>query len=177
MSDTGRAPDPSRLLLGLPTGGIVVLRDINAVRLADLARDFVPKAHRAGHRVLIAGEPRVALKTNADGVHLSEPVIWRQRTSAWARLRPDWLITGSAHSSAALLQAERAGVDAVLFSSVFPTKSHPGAQSLGIGRFRSGCLHANIPVYGLGGITRTNLRRLRGTYCYGISGIGIFIES
>ncbi len=176
MSDVRRAPNPIKLLSGLPVDGAVILRDTDAQRLAVLARDFVPKAHNAGHRVLIAGDPRTALETNADGVHLSERAIWRRPSSAWFRLRPNWLITGAAHSNAAIARAERAGVDAVVFSSIFQTKSHPGVRALGVGRFRSSCLRAHVPVYGLGGISRANLRRLRGSHCYGIAGIGLFMD-
>lgn len=176
MSDSQRAPDPHPLLSGLPKGGALILRDTDADRLEDMAREFVPKAHTVGLRVLISGNPRVALKTNADGIHLSEGALRRRPVSAWARLRPDWLITAAAHSHTAILRAARAKVDAVLFSPVFPTKSHPGAPSLGVGRFRAGCIEAQIPVYGLGGITQTNLRYLRGSRCSGVAGIGLFLR-
>ena len=157
MTDVDRAPDPARLLQGLPRGGALILRDRNPERLAEAARAWVPAAHRAGHRVLIAGDPRLALATGADGVHLSEAELRRRPHVNWARLRPGWLVTASAHGAGALGLAAGAGADAALLSPVFPTESHPVAAALGPLRFAALARPAPLAVFALGGVTGANL--------------------
>lgn len=175
MTDTDRAPDPAGLLRGLPRGGALILRDKNPTRLAEAARRWVPMAKRAGHKVLIAGNPRLALAAGAGGVHLSEAELRRRPETNWVRLRPDWIVTASAHGAGALERAARAGADAVLLSPVFPTQSHPDAAALGVRRFAALARARPIAVYALGGVNHSNMRRLRGTACAGIAGIGLFL--
>ena len=175
MTDVDRAPDPARLLRGLPGGGMLILRDRNPDRLAEAARAWVPAAHRAGHKVLIAGDARLALATGADGVHLAEAELRRRPHVNWVRLKPGWIVTASAHGAGAVGVAAGAGADAALLSPVFPTESHPDAPALGALRFAALAGPTPIAVFALGGVTRAMLRRLRGAGCAGIAGIGLFL--
>jgi len=175
MTDTERAPDPARLLGGLPRGGALILRDKSPERLAEAAHAWVPMAKRAGHRVLIAGDARLALATGADGVHLSEAQLRRRPETNWVRLKPGWMVTASAHGAGALALAAGAGADAALLSPVFATESHPGSPALGALRFAGLAGPAPIAVFALGGVTAVTLRRLGGARCAGIAGIGMFL--
>ena len=77
---------------------------------------------------LIAGDPELASRLGADGLHLPEA---RAGEAAYWRARfPPLLITTSAHSLRALLRAQSLPVDAVFLSPVFATRSHPGRASL-----------------------------------------------
>ena len=61
-----------------------------------------------------------------------------------------------------LRELARAGrAVAVLLSPVFPTRSHPGAASLGPLRFRLLAARAQVPVIALGGMNRRSARRLK----------------
>lgn len=64
--------------------------------------------------------------------------------------------TAAAHSRAAVAQAARLGVDAVLVSAVFPSRSPSAGPPLGALRFRQLVRAATIPVYALGGIDASN---------------------
>jgi len=57
--------------------------------------------------------------------------------------------------------ARAAHAEAVLFSPVFPTRSHPGAKVLGPLRFRLLAARAKVPVIALGGMDRRSAKRLR----------------
>lgn len=175
MTDVERAPDPALLLHGLPAGGALILRERNSGRLAAAARHWVPAAHRAGRRVLIAGDARLALAVGADGVHLSEAQLRRRPETKSVRLRPGWVVTASAHGAGALLRAAGAGADAALLSPVFPTASHPDVPALGALRFAALADLAPIAIFALGGVTAASLRRLGGSSAAGIAGIGLFL--
>jgi thiamine-phosphate pyrophosphorylase len=176
MSDTVRAPYPRQLLYGLSAGSAIILRHPDSQKLAALANDTMQVARRLRISVLISSDPQIALRSGADGVHLPEAAIRRRPNVSWARLRPNWIITTSAHSAPAFRRAEAAGADGVLISPVMPTASHPQNRPLGHLRFSALCHGHHINVYALGGINSGNLRRLKGSGCQGIAGIGLFLK-
>jgi thiamine-phosphate pyrophosphorylase len=65
------------------------------------------------------------------------------------------------HSLRELAIAHRTGADALLVSPVFPTASHPGAQTLGAVGLKLLSARARVPVIALGGMTRHRARTAR----------------
>ena len=174
MTDEERLPDPLPAIDALPSGSAVIFRHYGTPERSALARKVIKHARARRVRVLVAGDPRLAIEAGADGLHLPEalarrgPGAWR----TWREGREGWLITAAAHSPAALRWADTAGADAVLLSPVFPTKSHPGARPLGNLRFRALCASSRLPVYALGGVTEATAPRLKGSGAAGLAGIG-----
>jgi thiamine-phosphate pyrophosphorylase len=70
------------------------------------------------------------------------------------------LRTASAHDRAEIVAARRAGADLVFVSPVFPTRSHPGARTLGPVRLGLMMRGARMPVVALGGMTAARMRRV-----------------
>jgi thiamine-phosphate pyrophosphorylase len=102
-------------------------------------------ARQRGQILLIGGEPLAG----ADGVH--------GRRGGGLRSFP-------AHNLRELKAAERKGAHLVFLSPVFPTRSHPGARTLGPNRFALIARQAKVPVIGLGGMNEKRARTLRGAY-------------
>ena len=175
MTDMARTPDPKKLLLGLPFGSAIILRHPDVETLIQQARDALPLAKKLGHRVLIAGNPRVAFNVGADGVHLPEALINRKPNTYWAKFHPQWIITASAHKFKTIRNAQLAGADAVILSPVLTTTSHPGERPLCFLRFSKLCRSSKLAVYALGGISQYNIPRLKGSGCAGIAGIQAFL--
>jgi thiamine-phosphate pyrophosphorylase len=173
MTDVRRLPDPTGLLDRLPGGSALILRHTDAGRLRVLAERLAPLCRARRLRLLIAGNARLAVTVpGAGGLHLPENQL-RAGGRRWRRWRrPGWLVTAAAHSRAAVRRAAAAGVDALLLSPVFATASHPGAAPLGVLRFARLAGESPLPVYALGGVTRANARRLRGSGAVGIAAIG-----
>lgn len=171
VTDSRRTPDPVATILRLPPGSAVIFRHHELVPLSRLALARVLRAATTARRVklLIADDMRMALDVGADGVHFSERAL--QRAGTRLRKLPDWVVTAAAHSIPALRRAAQAGVTAALLSPVFATMSHPGVAPLGSLRFAAWVHSSSIPVYGLGGITERNARRLRGSGAVGIAAI------
>jgi len=171
LTDVHRLADPSEVLARMPRGGAVILRHPDRIELARLARRVIPRAHRFGLKVLLAGDARLAIRLGADGAHLSEAQA-RRGPLRLAKAKPDFLITAAAHSRRALWRATRAGADLSLLSPVFASVSHPGAHSLGVLRFLGVAQSSPVPVVALGGITHKNARRLRADGVWGLAAIG-----
>jgi thiamine-phosphate pyrophosphorylase len=168
MSDPFRLPDPARAAEGLPRGSGIILREPDAEVRRRRAEALLPFARARGLILLIGNDPALAFALGAHGVHFSEA---RLSEALGARRRPDWLLTGAAHSLAALRQAARAGLDAALLSPVFPTASHPDARPLGPFLFAKLVRRAALPVYALGGLTSRNAALLLASGAVGLAGI------
>ena len=73
--------------------------------------------------------------------------------AAIAGVRPaDGLWLAAAHDAAELAIANRHGADGVFLSPVFPTRSHPGAPTLGKAAFLGLAASSDAPVIALGGM-------------------------
>jgi thiamine-phosphate pyrophosphorylase len=177
MTDSVRLPDPGIAIQHLASGSAIVVREQSRERRAALARRIKPLCRYRSIRLLIANDWRLARSIAADGLHLSEASI-RRGSRRWTRVRrPEWIVTAAAHSPAAVRRAAKLGVDAVLLSPVFATKSHPGAGTIGPLRFARWVEKSPIPVYALGGIDAKGARRLRNSGAAGFAAIGGLVPS
>ncbi len=68
---------------------------------------------------------------------------------------------GRAHSAREGLAARRAGAELVFVSPVYPTRTHPGAPTLGPVRAARIARAIGLPAIALGGMTARRFRRLR----------------
>ncbi len=174
LTDRTRVPDPLTIVKSLPVGSGIVFRDYDLADRAVLAAKLAAAAVEYGLCLLVAGDPGLAHKIGANGVHLPEHQINEAR--ALRQRHPNWIITAAAHSVPALVAARKNGVDAALLSPVFKTASHPDAPALGPTRFATMVRRANMPVYALGGINAGNASRLRQSGAVGFAAIGALAE-
>ena len=153
VSDARNDAALERALARLPRGSGLIFRhyhlepEARRKRFGKLAR----LARGRGHRIVLAASARQARAWGADGAYGSAGTL----AGGPAMLR---LVT--AHSLAELGHVRRAHADAILLSPVFPTRSHPGAGTLGPARFRLIARHARLPVIALGGMTLHRARTL-----------------
>ncbi|MFZ5610447.1 MAG: thiamine phosphate synthase [Pseudomonadota bacterium] len=169
LTDDARIPDPLAIAAALPSDVGVILRDYRRPDRVSLAREMVALCRAAGRPVLIAGDAALAKNMAADGVHLPR----------WAAGPPpldgDGLVSCAVHDRGELARARRLGADFIIVSPVFETPSHPDAASLGRGGLARLMKGARQPVYALGGMSPSTLRRLRGLSLAGFAGIDCFL--
>jgi thiamine-phosphate pyrophosphorylase len=164
VTDPSRTPDPVAVAAALPRGAGVIYRHFGAADAGRIAAGLARVARARGLVLLIGADARLAAKVGADGVHLPERELGRAR-----RLRrPNWILTGAAHSGRALALAGRAGLDAALLSPALPSRSPSAGRPLGPIRLARLVRGARLPVYALGGVNAGTAKRLRDT---GISGL------
>jgi len=172
MTDFARLADPGPLLGALPAGALVLYRNYQSPNRAREAVALKSLCRRHGLKLIVAEDPWLAYAAEADGLHLSEPTARQSGQASAAKMRAGGLLTVAAHSPAGLMRAAALGADAALLSPVFETKSHPGADPLGILKFVAWGRRAPLPVYALGGIDAGNAGRLMHSGAAGIAGIG-----
>jgi thiamine-phosphate pyrophosphorylase len=109
------------------------------------------------------------LAVGADGLHLPERMLDRLPRLRARHRR--WIVTAAVHSAGALMRAERAGADAALLSSAFPSRSPSHHVVLGTVRFAQLTGLVDIPVVALGGVTGATARRIGGTGAAGLAAV------
>jgi thiamine-phosphate pyrophosphorylase len=130
-------------LARLPRGSGLVFRHYHLAPAVRRARFEAMRrvARRRRHLVFLAADARTARAWGADGAY--GPARLLARGPALPRIV-------TAHS---LRELRGVRADAIMFSPVFPTRSHPGAATLGPVRFRLSSRRAAAPVIALGGMT------------------------
>jgi len=115
--------------------------------LERFATAVIALARPHGARVLINSDIWLALRLDADGVHLTAAQL------ALLKQRPPlrWC-AASCHSAAELERAVQLGVDFAVLGPVQATPSHPGSLPLGWEDFAAMVRGASLPVFALGGI-------------------------
>ena len=110
----------------------------------------------------------IALKMNADGVHVGQSDI--KAADVRAKLGPDKIIGVSAQTVEQAVLAQQRGADYLGVGAVFPTGSKADADDVSFETLKAICEAVTIPVVAIGGITQENLEQLKGS---GICGIAV----
>lgn len=142
---------------------------IARTRIAALARRMQAACVARGARLLVHADFALAEVLGLDGVHLPARVA----RGLERRPLPAYRLVGvSCHDAAELAHAARIGADFATLSPLRATTSHPGAQPLGWDTARSLVAAAQLPVYVLGGLVRTDIASARALGAQGIAAIG-----
>ena len=146
----------------------MIFRHFGSADAALTARRLRDATAVAGVRLLIGLDVALAESVQADGIHLPERAL--EKAERLRPERPDWLLTGAAHSANALALASV--LDATVLSPVFPAGGASAARpELGVERFAQLARSAPCPVYALGGIHGGNARELIGSGACGLAGV------
>lgn len=172
VTDPERTPDPAAMAASLPRGSAVIYRAFGAADAVETGLELRRVTRKAGLRLLVGADPALARRIGADGVHLPERLA--HRAGRIRKARPGWLVTAAAHDAAAILRARRAGAQAVLVSSVFPSRSPSAGLPLGAVRFEALVRLARLPVIALGGINARTAARLRASSAAGLAAVDGF---
>lgn len=144
MTDERQGEQLLAAVRALPRGGGIVFRHHRTPPAPRRSLyEEVRRIARARRLVLVlAGAPRQAAAWRADGTHGKDG-----RRAGRPAIR-----TAPAHDRREVVAAMRAGADVVFLSPLFPTRSHPGARTLG--RVRFGLAHRGLRVgiVALGGV-------------------------
>ncbi len=134
--------------------------------LCDACRDI---CHRHDARLLLNGDPDLAMALQVDGVHLNSRRL--QALDAPLQHAPDFLVAASCHDAGELQQAMLIGADFAVLSPVQATASHPDATPLGWAGLRALTDRVSLPVYALGGMGVNDLDQAVAHGAQGIAAI------
>lgn len=168
FTDPTRTPRPWETAARLPAGAGVVFRHFGAADALEIGLRLRATTREAGVRLLVGLDADLAERIGADGVHLPERAL--SAAYALSGRRPEWLLTGAAHSLEAAKTAR--DLDALVLSPVFPAGGVSAKKTaLGIDGFKALAAPAPCPAYALGGISAANAADLLESGAYGIAGV------
>lgn len=125
--------------------------DIEMVRLAERCRNV---ASAAGVLFIVNDHLEVAMRVDADGVHLGQddaPIEVARRR--W----PGRLVGRSTHSLEQALTAQAEGADYLGVGPVYATPTKPGRPAVGLGLVEAVASRLQIPWVAIGGIDASTL--------------------
>ncbi len=136
----------------LPEGSGFVFRHYHLPQQERAARfaSILPLLRAGHHWAIVSESDEVATEWGADGVY-----------GPYRRMPPagmKWIAT--AHDEDEMVDADRGAADAIMLSPVFPTRSHPGGEVLGINEFHRLARASVAPVIALGGMTVERAKEL-----------------
>jgi thiamine-phosphate pyrophosphorylase len=150
VTDPARTPDVLAIVRRLPRGTGVIWRHYGEERRLAMGLALARLCRQRGLILLVSADPALAVRIGASGVH------WPERLLRGVRSRAGMVETTAAHSRAAITRARRLGVDAVIVSTVFPSRSPTAGHAMGALRFRQLSREAPLPAYALGGVDARN---------------------
>jgi thiamine-phosphate diphosphorylase len=111
--------------------------------------------HERGAIFIVNDYPDLALRSEADGVHLGQDDL------PIAKVRPslgDAMIIGVSTNNAKEARiAEAAGADYIAFGAIFPTASKTITRAASLDRLREVKSAVHVPVVAIGGINASNI--------------------
>lgn len=170
LTDPERTPDPLALARRSPVGSGLIYRHFGRPDRYEIAAELARICAGRGMIFMVSADWDLARRSGAGGMH------WPQaRLSEVSRTRcavTGMILTASAHSEGEIRRAAQLGLDAVLYSPVFPSHSPSAIWPKGAMRTRSAIRRADLPVYCLGGMDAETIKRLAGAGAAGFAMIG-----
>jgi thiamine-phosphate diphosphorylase len=123
--------------------------------------DFCRKVLRiTKHRIpfIVNDRADLAFFSGADGLHLGQDDL--EYSLARRMLGPNKIVGVSCQNLEHALKAEAQGADYIGFGSVFQTQTKPGRQAMDLKLLQKVIRRVKIPVFPIGGISRSNIRQL-----------------
>lgn len=146
-------------------------KDFSPARLRQFVVQVLALARPHGARVMVNGDPDLALACGADGVHLDARRLRALAQAGTGRPQGLALCAASCHDAHELDLATQLGCDFAVCGPVLPTATHPGHPGLGweaAGRLLEG---RELPVFAIGGLAPADLVTARDQGFVGIAAI------
>ena len=123
---------------------------------------------KKGFKFFLSNNIKLALQLNLDGAYI--PSFNNQTNHLAFSYKKKFLIIGSAHNNKEIKIKEKQGVNIMFLSSIFKKNKN----YLGVNRFKLLSKLTNKKIVALGGISNSNIKKLKLTNCYGFAGISFF---
>jgi len=130
-----------------------------------IAMSKYAKTH--GLTFIVNDHPDIAVKVNADGVHLGIRDTGKKGYGLGiGELREKGKIVGiSASNLKEAMKAQRLGADYIGFGPIFATPIKSGMKPTGIRELRRVMKRVTIPIVAIGGINKANIGQIRAAGC------------
>lgn len=137
-----------------------------------IAAQLLPSLQNSGCEVILNCPADLPIVQQADGLHLTSERLMAASDRPLSESR--WC-SAACHNSAELQRAAELGLDFVTLSPVQQTRTHPEVSPMGWDRFATLVAPVPLPVYALGGMSRSDKDRAQRAGAQGVAGITLFL--
>ena len=121
-------------------------------------------------KIYLANDIKLAINLNLNGAYI--PSFNKKLDVKRYAIKKNFILMGSAHNIFEMRTKEKQGIEVLFLSPLFKTKNYK--QGLGIFRFNTLTKFYQKKIIALGGINKTNIRKLKNTNTHGFCGISYF---
>ena len=147
---------------------IIIYRNYNQNLDEKLIIKIKNYCKKKGIKFFLSNNIKLAIKLDLDGAYI--PSFNRDKKHLSYSLKKKFIIVGSSHNVYEMRTKELQKVEAIFLSSLFKKNKN----YLGINRFKLISLLTKKTVISLGGVSKTNLKKLSLIDCLGFAGISFF---
>ena len=124
-------------------------------------------------RFYISNNLKIAKSLKLDGVYI--PSYNKLANFKNLNSKKNFIILGSAHNKAELVNKENQGCEEIFIAPIF--KTNKSVNNLDIIKFNLLIKHTNKPIIALGGINKSNIKKLRMLNIVGLASISYLKEN
>jgi thiamine-phosphate pyrophosphorylase len=146
----------------------IIYRNYNSKNNLNTIIKLQKYCRKKGFKFFLSNNIKLALQLNLDGAYI--PSFNNQTNHLAFSYKKKFLIIGSAHNNKEIKIKEKQGVNIMFLSSIFKKNKN----YLGVNRFKLLSKLTNKKIVALGGISNSNIKKLKLTNCYGFAGISFF---
>ena len=148
----------------------IIFRDYETRYTENLIINIKKTCKKSGRKFFLANNLKLAIKLDLDGVYL--PAFNQRNIYSKNNYKKKFTIIGSAHSIKEIKIKEQQGVKLIFLSPLF--KVDKSKKFLDPIKFNFLASHTKIRVIALGGINRSNIKKLKLLKSYGFAAISYF---
>ena len=130
--------------------------------------NFKNYCRKTQKKFLISNNVKLALNLNLDGVYI--PSFNTNKKYLAYSFKKKFIFIGSAHNLKEIRTKEIQKINKIVISSIFKKNKN----YLNLNRFNLLCKLTKLDVIALGGITKSNIKKLNLVNCIGFAGISFF---
>lgn len=160
-------------------GGVTFLqlreKNLSEEEFLKEAREIKALAREYKVPFIINDNVDVAMKVDADGVHVGQDD--KDAKEVRKIIGKNKILGVSAQTIKQAIKAEKDGADYIGVGAVFPTGTKKDAENLSIEILKKICQSVTIPVVAIGGITKENILKLKGSKIAGVALVSAIFAS
>ena len=147
---------------------IIIYRNYNQNLDEKLIIKIKNYCKKKSNKFFLSNNIKLAIKLNLDGAYI--PSFNRNKKHLSYSFKKKFIVVGSSHNIYEMRTKELQKVESIFLSSLFKKNKN----YLGINRFKLISLLTKKTVISLGGVSKTNLKKLSLINCLGFAGISFF---
>lgn len=147
-----------------PAGIILREKDLSEEEYRNLAEQVLEICRKQETQCILHCFCDTAIELGCDAVHLPLSVLMNMDPEKRKKFR---IMGASCHSGEDAVMAEKMGCTYITVGHIFDTDCKKGLPGRGLEFLKQVCQRVSVPVYAIGGITGTDMKKIRRT---GVSG-------